>query len=153
MKVYSLRIWEDDVLVHEFLPYKNGDVIGFKDTKTGAVIENCLTGANPFKVGGLGVGGSGSVFKIAPQGGTISVDGEGSLSAWAPGAVEYVWKKDGVTLEGDTGGELALGWQRKPRVSTYSVTPVYDVYGVRTEGEPVTTSVTNAPCGMAIILR
>ena len=153
MKVYSLRLWEDDALVHEFLPYKDGDVIGFRDTQTGNVITNCKANANSFKIGGMGVGGSGSVFKVAPQDCTVGVGDTRTLSAYAPGAVEYVWKKDGVVVEGATTGSLEVGWQKKPRESAYSVTPVYDIYGTRVEGAAATAEVAYERQGMVIFVR
>ena len=36
---------------------------------------------------------------------------------------------------------------------TYTVTPVYDVFGVATDGEPKTVEVTNEPQGLMITVR
>ena len=35
----------------------------------------------------------------------------------------------------------------------YTVTPVYSVYGVETEGAPLTVTVENIPLGMTILVR
>jgi len=154
MKVYSLRIWEGETLVRELLPYKNGDVIGLRDTKTGVVLENCVSGANPFVIGGMGVGGSGDEFEVEPQDCVVPVDGQGELSAWAPGAVRYVWKKDGEVVAGESGAMLAIPWtQGRPHQHVYTVTPVYNVYGNEVKGSPVSATAENAKRGHVILLK
>ena len=49
-----------------------------------------------------------------------------------------------------------MSWEKHSSADltdTYTVTPVYDVFGVATDGEPKTVEVTNAPLGMMVILR
>ena len=57
MKLYAFRIFEAGDLVHEYLPYKVGDLVGLYDTMTGDVITNTVSDANAFTLGGgLGYG-------------------------------------------------------------------------------------------------
>jgi len=152
-RIYSMRLYESDTLAHEFLPYKNGDTVGFFDTKTGEVKENVLSGANALVISGMGVDGAGSAFVIAPQNTAIAPDGTKTLACYAPGAVSYIWKKDGETLAGGTNATLTVSWQKQPRQNVYTVTPVYNVYGAMTEGVSASATVENTSRGTAIYIR
>lgn len=44
-KLYRFRIWENDVLVHEFLPWQENGVACLKDTVTGSIKYNAGTGS------------------------------------------------------------------------------------------------------------
>lgn len=44
-KLYRFRIWENDVLVHEFLPWQDDGVACLKDTVTGNIKYNAGTGS------------------------------------------------------------------------------------------------------------
>jgi hypothetical protein len=153
MRLYSARIYESDVLVHEFLPYKNGAVIGLYDTVTGTVKTDALSSAAAFKIGGMGVDGGGSAFEVAPQNTTVGFNKTATLTAYAPGAVSYRWTKDGATIAGATGGSLTVAWEKTPRQSVYAVTPVYSVNGKAVEGTPTTATVENLPRGTMIYIR
>ena len=153
MRLYSFRIYESDQLVHEYLPYTKDGVVGLRDTKTGGILQNCATGANPFKFSGMGTDGSGSFFDEEPQDCTLAAGDGGNLSAYAPGAVAYRWLRDGKLIAGATESDLPVSWMKKPRTSVYSVIPVYSVCGRLVEGSPVTAEVTNEPLGMALIIR
>jgi len=76
-----------------------------------------------------------------------------TLAAYAPGAVAYRWTKDGVLIEGVTGGSLTVAWEKVPQQSVYAVTPVYSVNGKAVEGTPTTATVKNLPRGMLIYIR
>ena len=157
VRIFSLRIKEKQgdvyVLKREYLPYQNGETIGFRDSVTGTIIVNTAADANPLKVGGMGVEGSGSVFKVVPEGGTIDIGGSATLRAYAPGAVKYRWTKDGEVLAETTTDTLAVDWVRRPRESVYGVTPIYNIFGHEVEGEGVTATLENVPLGMTILLK
>jgi hypothetical protein len=153
MRLYSAKIYESGVLVHEFLPYKNGAVIGLYDTVTGTVKTDALSSATAFQIGGMGVDGGGSAFEVAPQNTVVGVNKTATLTAYAPGAVSYRWTKDGVRIEGATGGSLTVAWEKAPRQSVYAVTPVYSVNGKAVEGTPTTATVENLPRGTMIYIR
>jgi len=153
MNLYSARIYESGALVHEFLPYKNGAVIGLYDTVTGTVKTDALSSATAFKIGGMGVDGGGSAFEVAPQNTKVGFNKTVTLTAYAPGAVSYRWTKDGAVIAGATGGSLTVVWEKTPRQSVYAVTPVYSVNGKAVDGAPVAATVENLPRGMIFYIR
>lgn len=157
MRVYSLRIWEAGDLKMELLPYKSGDVIGLKDRVSGKVYTSDI--GKPFVLGGAGyktASGAASTFVTAlavdasvAAGGTVTFG-----PVFAPGAIRYEWTRGGVPLA-ETGDTVTLEWERvkDDHTQVISVTPVYDVYGTEVKGEPSTATLTNAPRGMAVIIR
>ncbi|MGI6388637.1 MAG: hypothetical protein ACOX7Q_00335 [Kiritimatiellia bacterium] len=153
MRLYSARIYEAGVLVREFLPYKDGETVGLYDTVTGTVKTDALSSATAFTVGGMGVDGGGSAFVVAPQNTVVGANQTTTLAAYAPGAVAYRWTKDGVLIEGVTGGSLTVAWEKLPLQSVYAVTPVYSVNGKAVEGTPTTATVKNLPRGMLFYIR
>ncbi|OQB35978.1 MAG: hypothetical protein BWY06_02971 [Candidatus Latescibacteria bacterium ADurb.Bin168] len=153
MRLYSAKIYESGVLVHEFLPYKNGAVIGLYDTVTGTVKTDALSSATAFQIGGMGVDGGGSAFEVAPQNTVVGVNKTATLTAYAPGAVSYRWTKDGALVEGATGSSVTVAWEKAPRQSVYAVTPVYSVNGKAVDGAPVAATVENLPRGMIFYIR
>lgn len=72
---------------------------------------------------------------------------------YAPGAVKYVWTKDGEVIADANGPSLDIAWQKKPAAATYAVKPVYNVYGTETEGEASICEVSFARAGLAILVR
>ena len=154
MRLYSFRVYEDDVLTHECLPYKNGETVGLYDTKSGKVLTNVLADANAFKVGGTAVGGENLGLVVSPTNSFVGVEDTVTLKAYAPGDVTYRWTKDGEVIEGETGPELSVAWQKtRSRESVYTVTPLYHVYSTVVEGEPASATVTYGPMGMVLIYR
>ena len=158
MKLYAFRIYEAGKLVHEWLPYKNGDVVGIYDTMTGEVKTNDIAGGNAFTYGGgLGYGkfaGTKTDLVIAPGNCAVSPNGAKTLSAYAPGATSYKWTRNGEVVDGATGGELTVYWTRpKDGPVVYGVTPVFTKNGEQIEGKEVTAEVTNEPQGLMILVR
>jgi hypothetical protein len=152
IKLYSLRIYEQDVLKHEYIPYKKGETVGLCDTVEMVVKTDARSG-NAFGYGGKGVDGS-EKWIVTPQGGKLTKREETKLlSANAAGALSYKWTKNGTAIEGGTDGDLTVEWARGGATDTYTVTPVYSVYGVETEGAPLAVTVENLPLGTAILLR
>jgi len=160
MRLYAFRIYEAGVLVHEYLPYKNGDTVGLYDTVTGGVKLNSVNGANSFVYGGMGYGkfaGVKTVLTTAPGDTSVKVRRTATLTAFAPGAVRYVWTRNGVVLAGATGSEVTVVWERPKAVGgtpvVYGVTPVFLKGGVEVLGEEASAEVTMMPLGMVLILR
>ena len=153
MRLYSAKIYESGVLVHEFLPYKNGAVIGLYDTVTGTVKADALSSATAFQIGGMGVDGGGSAFEVAPQNVKVGPNKTVTLTAYAPGAVSYRWTKDGVVVAGETAGSLTVAWEKTPQQSVYAVTPVYSVNGRAAEGTAAEAAVENLSRGTVICIR
>ena len=153
MKLYSFRIYEQDVLVHEFVPYKKGSVIGLYDTVDKVVKTDARNSATQFKIGGKGVDGA-EKWIVEPQSCVLRKgDAPVTLAANAVGAVSYKWTKNGAAVSGGSGGELTVEWVKGGATDTYAVIPVYDVFGIETDGEPVTCTVFNQPQGMTIVIQ
>ena len=79
--------------------------------------------------------------------------GSTTLKAVAIGAQSYKWTKNGEQVSGGANGSVEAVWAKGGATDTYSVTPVYDVFGEEFEGEPVQFTVTNEPPGLMIIIR
>ena len=153
MRLYSAKIYESGVLVHEFLPYKNGAVIGLYDTVTGTVKTDALSSGTAFQIGGMGVDGVGAAFEVVPQNTKVSPNKTVALTAYAPGAVSYRWTKNGDVVAGETDGSLTVAWEKMPRQSVYAVTPVYSVNGRAVDGTAAEATVENLSRGMTICIR
>ena len=160
MKLYAFRIYEAGALVHEWLPYKVGDVVGIYDTMTGEVKTNDVAGGNAFTYGGgLGYGkfaGAITDLVMAPQDAAASSARPAVLKAYAPGAVRYVWTKDGEVVSGASGAELEVPWESRSRSQgafVYGVTPVFLKGGEEVYGAEATAEVEMVPRGMVLMFN
>ena len=159
MRLYAFRIYEAGVLVHEYLPYKVGDVVGLYDTMTGDVITSTVSDSNDFTLGGgLGYGkfaGTLTNLVVAPADTEVGVNSTKTLSAYAPGATSYVWTRNGETLEGVTGETCAVAWEKPSSVGTvvYGVTPVFTKGDETVYGGTATAEVTMAPAAFVFIVK
>lgn len=156
-RIYSFRIYETEngveSLVHEYLPYKKDDTVGLYDTVTGTILTDARGSATPLVIGGKGVEGV-ETWLIAPQNRRLSYSqGTYKLNASAAGAVSYKWTKNGVAMAGGTNGEFAVSWVRGGATDTYTVTPIYDLYGREVEGAPVAATVENVPRGFVLVVQ
>jgi hypothetical protein len=61
--------------------------------------------------------------------------------------------KNGEAVKGGTDGDLDVTWNRHGSTDTYTVTAVYDVFGIETEGDPVPVTVVSAPAGTTLSFR
>ncbi len=160
MKLYAFRIYEAGELVHEYLPYKNGETVGLYDTVTGDVVTSTVSGSNAFTYGGgMGYGkfaGEKTLLTTEPADVFVKPRRTATLTAFAPGAVRYVWTRNGVVLAGATGSEVTVVWERPKAVGgtlVYGVTPVFLKDGAEVLGEEASAEVTMLPLGMVLILR
>jgi len=159
MKLYAFRIYESGVLVHEWLPYKVGNVVGIYDTMTGAVKTNDISGGNAFTYGGgLGYGkfaGDLTDLVVEPADTQVGVNSTKTLSAYAPGATSYVWTRNGETLAGTTGTECIVAWEKPSSAGTlvYAVTPVFTKGGETVYGASAEAEVTMAPASFLMVVR
>ena len=157
-RLYSLRIYESNALVHEFLPYSRGGVVGLYDTVTGDVVSN----GSSFTFGGAGQD-HGQLKAYVKPGYKDRIDyGETTqLTAYAPGATSYRWLTDGQPVAGGTDGVLAVEWARGGTKTeqgyrhTYQAIAVFnDFYGINRESEPTeAATVTSLPRGMVISVK
>ena len=160
MRLYAFRIYEAGELVHEYLPYKVGDVVGIYDTMTGEVKTNDIAGGNPFVYGGgLGYGkfaGERRNLVVQPASILVGRNAAGTLSAYAPGAIRYIWTRNGEVLAGADGTTVTVLWERRRDAALpdiYAVTPVFLVGGVEVLGEGAEAQVTMTPLGTVLRLR
>jgi hypothetical protein len=152
MRLYGLKIWEyvNDVKtpVRDFVPCVTNGVAGLYDL--------CGTGFYPLsggKVSGKTAVGA-DEFVTRPQPTRIEVGGTGTLSCFSAVAKSYEWYVDGEKINGETNETLTIDWTRqKPYVRTYSVVPVYEVFGETVRGKAAETTVEFAVMGMILIIR
>ena len=152
-RVYSVRIYEDDVLKHEFLPCKDGATVSLYDTVDKTCAARVKTSEPWPTIGGKGVEGV-ERWLIEPQGTSLSATKSVTLKALVAGAISYKWTCNGEAVAGGTDGELVVEWRSSNTPDVYVVTPVYSVLGVETDGTATSTATVNhLPRGMTIIMR
>ena len=155
MKLFSLRIYENDALVHEYLPYNDNGVPCLYDTVDKVVKKDARNG-HPFVIGGMGVDGAEKWVKQLPATAQVSQSRQPiALTAAAAGAVRYKWTLNGEEIEGATGETCPATWRRGyyDAPDIYGCTAIYDVFGNETEGTPVCCAVANIPDALVITLK
>lgn len=152
VRFYGAKIYEAGTLVHEFLPYKNGETIGLYDTQTGEVKLNAIADGTPFVIGGRGAHGDADLVVVRPADVTISKGHAAPLKIYAPGAVRYVWTVNGQELD-TTAGEISVPWVHDIPSTAVTVTPVYSRLGTETPGTPIPVTITNRPLEMTFFIR
>ena len=129
-RIYSVRIYESDELVHEFIPYGRGAVTGLYDTVTGDIISN----GSSFSFGGVGQDYGQLKTYITPgYNDKIGYAESTTLTAYAPGATSYRWLCDGKPVEGGEDGTLVVAWTHGGvaqvpgfKVHTYQAVAVFE---------------------------
>ena len=153
-RIYSVRIYENDELKHEFLPYTDGTTTSLRDTVTGHVAtKTTASNADP-TISGIGADGVERWF-VAPQNAKVGKGGTVTLKAMAAGAVKsYEWTRNGEAISGGANGELEVPWRKTKTPDVYAVTAVYSLAGGgQITGEPVSAEVTNNPPGLVMSIR
>ena len=160
MKLYAFRIFESGTLVHEYLPYKVGSTVGLYDTMTGDVVTSSVSGSNAFTYGGgLGYGkfaGTLTDLLVKPENAILAVGDSAMVKAYAPGAVRYVWRKNGEILDGENGDSLTIAWEKRRRansVDSYTVTAVFGSGNNEVDGDTAEFTVEHQPLGMRVLIR
>jgi len=160
LRIYSFKIYENDVLVHAFYPHRSGNVIGLRDVQTGAVKTDAAHSANPFQIFGCGRDGEAFVLTTAPMSNySIGPSGSATISVAAPNTDRFVWRKNGEVIQGETSSTLAVAWERVREPVVYSVAPIYTINPtdgfVDRDVEMAATAftVTNVPRGFSLSIR
>ena len=159
LRIYSFKIYENDELQHAFYPYQAGDVIGLRDTETGAIKTDLANSATPFRIRGCSKDGADLVATLSSANYDVAPSETVTVTASAPNTDRFVWRKNGEVIAGETSGSLTVAWERVREPVTYSVTPVYtinpaDGFADRdVETKPTEFTVTNKPRGMSVIVR
>ena len=139
-RIYSVRIYESDALVHEFIPYGRGGIAGFYDTVTGDIISN----GSSFTFGGRGQDHGQLKSYVSPvHAEAIGFGKTTTLTAYAPGATSYRWLMDGEPVAGGSDGNFEVTWANggvraeSGYVHTYQAIAVFDdIHGATRESEP-----------------
>ena len=152
MRLYSFKIYEyvNDVKtpVRDFVPCVTNGIAGLYD-----LCESKFYPLSGGKVSGKTAVGA-DEFVTRPQPTKIEVDRTGVLSCFSAAAKSYEWYVDGEKIDGETGETLTIDWIRqKPHVRTYSVVPVYEVFGESVRGKAAEATVEFKTNGMTVIIR
>ena len=158
LKIYGCKIYEEDVLVHNFEPCKKDDgTIGFKDTVDDGFISNTVYSNNssyPAIENFIAVGFVPTISQSAMR---ISQRQMVTLTASAPGAVSYRWLKNGEVISGGANGTLTVSW-RKPNnapTDTYRAIACYTLTDGQTAESAASSglSIENMPAGLIIAIQ
>lgn len=156
-RLYSFKIYEGSDLVKSFVPTRsaNGN-IGLYDSVGKGTKEPTQTAG--LKLFGKTIDGVDQGFTQTPPEKVTLFKGDSvTLTASAPLATSYVWRRNGVVIKGETGPSYTVQPGGR-RTVLYSVTPVYTanrIVGsedVQVEGESAETEVVFQN-GMAVIVR
>ena len=151
MCLYSFAIYENDVIQHRYYPCATNGVAGLWDAEEKKFLANAKTAdGTGFTLHGAGTGGSGMAFTEHPQSCSVKYGESATLSAFAPGAVGYLWLKNGEIIEGATGRTLEVAHSKGGRTDTYQCLAHYNLFGY---GLSNTASIENVPKGMVISFK
>lgn len=129
-RLYSCDIFENGALVHSYTPCATNGVAGLWDSVEGKFHGNDKTAdGSGFTLHGAGAGGSGMAFAEHPQNAWVSRDSTATLSAYAPGAVGYLWLKNGEIVEGATSRTLEVSYGRGGTTDEYRCLAHYNLFG------------------------
>jgi len=147
MRLYRFTIYDGNDKVHEFVPCVTNGVAGLYD----------IVGNEMFTSPGLEVGGRGydsaEEWIVPPADCKLKHGETKTLKVLAIGAIRYKWTKNGEAVSGGEDGELTAEWVRGGGTDVYTVTPVYDVFGVETDGATASFNVENVPMLLLLIFR
>lgn len=145
MKLYGLKIYEAGELIRDYVPYVQDGVAGLYDKRNGTFAPDAI-GTEAFKIGGIG-----APFALLADT-TVTRNREKTLDGRTVGAVGYQWFVNGEAVAGATEATFAVAW-RSGGTDVVSVTPYFDVFGVRTAGAAMSATVTSVSDGTTVILR
>ena len=154
-KIYGCKIYEEDVLVHNFEPCKKDDgTIGFKDTVADGFISNTVYSNNasyPATENFIAVGFVPTISQSAMH---ISQRQTVTFNASAPGAASCRWLKNGEVISGGENGALTVSW-RKPKnapTDTYRAIACYTLTDGQTAESEASAGllIENEPAGLII---
>ena len=150
-RLYSFAVYEDDVLVHRYVPCVENGIAGVRDSVGKQFFGNWKTAdGSGFTLHGAGMDGGGMVFTEQPQGGRLSRGRTLTLTAFAPGAAGYQWLKNGEIVEGATGRTLEATYGEGGTTDTYQCISYYALFGY---GASEVAQVENLHSGTKVFLR
>lgn len=150
-RIYAFTIYERGERKRSYTPTVQDGVAGLWDSVTKTFIANAaMADGSGFTMHGAGAGGSGMAFVEQPQSGSVSRDGTLTLSAYAPGAVGYLWLKNGELVEGATGRTFEVSYGRGGETDSYQCLAHYDLFGY---GLSDAAEVLSVPDTFVIVVR
>lgn len=152
-RIYGIKIYEDNKLVHEFAPAMDGDAATLYDLvdETYASVVKFADGA-ALKIGGKAADGA-SFAADLPEGESVDVDAVKTLNVVVPGAVAYQWYRNGVAIEGETASSLDIAWAKRTPPAIYVCEAFFDVNGATESSVSSPCTVSMKKRGAAIIIR
>lgn len=151
-RVYAFRIYEGDTLLHHYLPYSDGETVGFCDVAAEGKPIMTKVGGHQLTIGGCGWGEENAAFYTAPKDFSLSPGKTKRMEAFAPGAVAYQWYCDGEPIEGATGQTFDVSWSKSKEPAVYTVRATFSRFGVPFTRDASAT-VTSRPKGLTLTLR
>lgn len=150
-RLYSFSIYNDDELVHDYIPCASNGVAGVWDRVGERFLANCRSAdGKGFTLGGAGVSGGGMTFTQQPQSCRLSRGHVATLTAFAPGAMGYQWLKNGQVISGAIGQTLAVPYEKGCATDTYQCISHYAIFGYGVSAE---AQVENLPSGVVMCIR
>ena len=157
LRLYSCRIYDGETCLRSYYPRKAADgTICLYDFAQKNYRASTQTPG--LKIRGMTVDGVKQGFDVKPPEKVTLFKGDSvTLTASAPFATSYVWRRNGIVIPGETGPSYTVQPGGR-RTVLYSVAPVYTVNRVvrsddiQVEGEPAATEVIFQN-GMMLILR
>jgi hypothetical protein len=150
-RLYSFAVYEDNALVHRYVPCVENGIAGVRDSIGKQFFGNYKKAdGSGFTICGAGVDGGGMVFTEQPQGGRLSRGHTLALTAFAPGAAGYQWLKNGAVVEGATGRTLEVAYGEGGTTDAYQCVSYYELFGYGTSAE---AQVENLPSGTVMTVR
>ncbi|MBR3085257.1 MAG: hypothetical protein IKH04_02520 [Kiritimatiellae bacterium] len=158
MRCYAVRIYENDALVHLFVPYSGEDGVGLVDLLTGdkAFKHPASTGADPTYVAGpLAITASeiAAASATGPADTSLGRDSVRTVVAASAGASAYRWTRNGVAIGETASGTLPIGFRRSGVTDDFTVTPVYATSDGEVLGDTASFKVTYNPSSFILIFR
>jgi len=153
MRLYSCKVYDDDVLKQHWLPYKDASRIGLKNVVTGDIRTDGRAAATPFTVGGCGWGEDGAVFYENPTNAVVGVNQSTSLSAYAPAATSYQWLVGGEPAANATNMTFDIAWRRSRTPVPVSVLAYFNLGGVVEPRESEVALITMNPTGIVLVVK
>lgn len=130
IRLYSCDIYTNDVPAHSYTPALQDGIAGLWDSIEKKFLANARTSdGSGFTMHGAGTNGSGMAFSEQPEGGGVNRGGTLELSAYAPGAVGYLWFKNGELVEGATGRTLEVSFGKAGKSDSYQCLAHYNLFG------------------------
>lgn len=158
-RIYGIKVYEDNVLVHEFVPAENNGAATLYDLndKVYAAVVKFTDGA-ALKLGGIGYGAGDEkvVFLEQPQSQVILHGEVATLKANVPGAIAYQWFRNGEPVEGATEPTLQVAWWKgrgEETKAVFTVKATCSQYGQTIEVESDPATVESQPRGMTLIVK